>query len=190
MRIKSFEFISPIAQLEEKKLIQGEIEVEADGAWLIIEDELWEKGLEISRRLIKSIWQYKSKKYNFIDRSSYERQKRIKKEDNQEKDRGIYGLYQNGKLIYIGKTIRSFEERIKEHSDVINGRVEKPQGMILYNLIQPEDTITWEILLNIKDLKVEGKISNRDLEAIELGLISIYKPKGNWQGVKGNYRFS
>lgn len=31
------------------------------------------------------------------------------------KGHGIYGIYMNDKLVYIGETIRTFEERFREH---------------------------------------------------------------------------
>jgi hypothetical protein len=28
---------------------------------------------------------------------------------------GVYGIYEDGELVYIGMTLRKFEDRIKEH---------------------------------------------------------------------------
>ena len=38
-------------------------------------------------------------------------------------------------------------------------------------------------IINVKELNTSNKISNRDIEAMELALIHLYQPKCNIQGV-------
>lgn len=102
---------------------------------------------------------------------------------------GIYGIYQDGVLVYIGKTQRSFEERWKEHLDVING-VKEQSNMVLYKILDKDKDIEFRPLIRVKDIKVEGELTTRDIESMELALITLYQPVGNYQGVKNNYVFN
>lgn len=126
-------------------------------------------------------------------------QKRKKTEERKKKqaikensDRGIYGIYCNNKLIYIGKTNVSFEIRFKQHKEAVES---KSTTQFLYKyIIQQKEQNNAEIimkpLVNVKELKVKGKINNRDIEAMELALIDLYKPICNIQGIKQDYEFS
>ena len=102
---------------------------------------------------------------------------------------GIYGMYKNGELYYIGLTTRPFQYRWQEHLDIIQGKSPVPFGMILYNNISINDTIEFKPLIQVKDI-LSKEITLRDLEAMELGLITMYHPEGNYQGRLGVYRFS
>ena len=102
---------------------------------------------------------------------------------------GIYGIYQNDKLVYIGKTHRPFEVRWQEHCDILNGKAEKPKGMILYdNLDAKHDKVEFGILLDCSKMKVNGEITERDLNVMELAMISYFKPDYNWVGVRKEYQ--
>ena len=98
------------------------------------------------------------------------------------KNTGIYGIYIDDKLVYIGKTTTSFEQRFKEHNKNINDtmyihklmREAKKDGLSVY--MKP--------IITLEDLKMEGKkvINNKELECMELALITAYKPIGNIEG--------
>ena len=45
-------------------------------------------------------------------------------------------------------------------------------------------------IIDIKDLKVQGNVRSRDIEAMELALIQLYKPVCNIQGVIQEYKFT
>ena len=34
--------------------------------------------------------------------------------------KGVYGIFEDEELIYVGETMRSFETRMKEHNDLMN----------------------------------------------------------------------
>lgn len=50
---------------------------------------------------------------------------------------GVYGIYRNGQLIYIGSTV-DFNKRWNEHKNHIKNKD--------YKLIKPEDNIEFKIL--------------------------------------------
>lgn len=103
-------------------------------------------------------------------------------------DFGVYALYQNDELVYIGKTFRSFEVRLTEHAMIIQGLQGKPRGMILYQHLKPTDNIEYEILFSAKESG--QKLTNRDIEAIEMAFIQLYKPKYNYVGLDVPYEFT
>ena len=103
---------------------------------------------------------------------------------------GIYGIWRNKELVYIGMTQRDFNSRWQEHLRYINREMERPSRMKLYGLLDQKDQIDFREILRFDQLKVEGELSRRDMEAIELGLISLYRPIGNIEGIDKEYRFS
>ena len=127
-----------------------------------------------------------------------ERKQRVKVQKAQKKknaDRGIYGIYYNEELIYIGKTDVDFETRFNQHKDALTSGLET---QYLYKYLKEEKkkhgniSITFKPLINVKHFKIEdiSDITNRDIEAIELALIQLNKPICNIQGVKQDYKFT
>lgn len=110
--------------------------------------------------------------------------------NNIENKHGIYGIYVNNILIYIGKTTTSFKARFQQHKYFMN--VEKNKDY-LYQILkcakQNNQTITLKPLIVVEDLKVQYPIKDRDLDAMELALITLYKPQCNIEGRIKNYRF-
>lgn len=101
---------------------------------------------------------------------------------------GVYGIYFNKKLVYIGKTSRNFYQRFSEHKSNM-----KYQGGKLY-----------EEMRKFKDKNVNNKInciplisfdcefdniSDRDLSCMEYALITYLKPRLNREGVIRKFRF-
>ena len=110
---------------------------------------------------------------------------------NDESGWGVYGIYYEDKeeseLIYIGMTSRGFKTRWEEHYNIFKG-IEKPEdSMILYKQNLDINKISFKKLINVKELKYEGVITSRDIEAMELALISLYKPKYNILGIQKPY---
>lgn len=104
-------------------------------------------------------------------------------------DSGIYGIYINNELVYIGMTCRNFEERWNEHRKCFEAKM--GSNYYLYTALKPGDTLRFEKLIKVEDLKVNSAITRRDLEAMELALIRLYQPKYNYQGVSDNeYKFT
>lgn len=103
---------------------------------------------------------------------------------------GIYGIYINDELIYIGKTMVSFRARFQSHVSS-----SKETDVYLYRLIskakEEGKQITMKPLIIIEELKIDKrtKISDRDLCCMELALIELYKPIGNMQGRIMEYQF-
>ena len=118
-----------------------------------------------------------------------------KKEDTDDawkNEQGVYGIYIDSQLIYIGKTNTSFATRFKQHAS--NCKYEyKDNG--LYRLIngakQQGRTVEMKPLIILNDLNINKniKITDRDLCFMELALIDLYKPIGNVKGRIKPYDF-
>ena len=101
---------------------------------------------------------------------------------------GIYGIYINDDLIYIGYT-EDFRQRFRNHHTCFN-HSDKP----LYQRMRLEkeegNQVSIKPLINIEELDVlNSKITERDLQAMELALITLYKPPYNYEGVRIPYQF-
>lgn len=169
----------------------------------------------LQSKLPKKFWQYKNYKWNkkfvkccsnseinqiieeFNIKVAKRKEQQAKKEKKQQKkdnaDRGIYGIYCDDKLIYIGKTDVDFKTRFNHHKECVNNK--KPVQYLHKYLIamkekHPDMQISLQPLINIKDLNTEGKIGNREIESMELALITLYKPICNIEGIKQPYKFT
>ena len=123
-----------------------------------------------------------------------------KKEKEREKDRirdslntgGIYGIYEDDKIIYIGYT-QNFWHRFGCHKNCFN---DKKNKSVLYSYMRKSKELGHNLkiqpIISIKDMKVKVKkqITKRDLEAMELAFITLYQPICNFQGVKAPYKFT
>ena len=121
-----------------------------------------------------------------------EKQKQIRKQYDEKineiiSEGGIYGIYENDELVYIGMTMRNFQIRWNEHLENIK---EQTSELLLYHLINPDNKITFKILLNKKYMFSNSEITRRDLEAMEFALIQEHQPKYNFAGRNQPYRFS
>lgn len=96
---------------------------------------------------------------------------------------GVYGLYKNDELIYIGSTIRDFEDRRQEH---IEGLKAKKKELYVYSLL---DTIDMRVIIDCSELKVNKKLNIEDVESMELALITLYKPEGNLAGRTTDFKY-
>lgn len=113
---------------------------------------------------------------------------------------GIYGLYSVNKetkeetLLYIGLTTRTFQERFEEHKNIILGTNQIPRGMEkLYRLLIKEHKTNWILgkpIIIFNEIKTNKVISQSEKEAMELSLITYFKPPGNTSGVDVPYYFS
>ena len=100
---------------------------------------------------------------------------------------GIYGIYDNDELIYIGQT-RKFSDRFSQHK---SGFKYEDKPLYIYMRKQKENghILSIKPIIDIEKINVES-ISRRDLEAMELALITLYKPKCNYEGVIIPYEFN
>lgn len=112
-------------------------------------------------------------------------------------DNGIYGIfiidpiYQKEELIYIGKTKSSFKSRFENHRRRMNDLTYKKQKL-LYDTIRNAKKMGMDVqmmpLLTLDQLHLGGnEISERTLNAMELTLITLYRPRCNVEGLERAY---
>lgn len=121
------------------------------------------------------------------DRALGIKEKRKRKRDTSLDNKGVYGIYLRGELVYIGKTTVAFDVRFRKHRDgILRG-----EGMYLYEQLhnEPFEDIEMKPIIRVGDLKVEGAIEDRDIGSMELALISLYKPRFNKAGITCDYRW-
>ena len=109
---------------------------------------------------------------------------------------GIYGIYVDNELVYIGKTMQSFQKRFNQHKRLMD---------------YPDDSETqYEMYYELAVARAQGKtvqlrpliiaeyipynslyeLTNRDLESMEFALIWCYRPRFNVCGVNKPYRYT
>lgn len=109
---------------------------------------------------------------------------------------GIYGIYVENELVYIGKTTQSFQKRFNQHKRLID---------------YPDDSETqYEMYYELAVARAQGKavqlrpliiaeyipynslydLTNRDLESMEFALIWCYRPRFNVCGIQKPYRYT
>ena len=99
---------------------------------------------------------------------------------------GVYGIYKDDVLIYIGSTMRDFSVRFNEHIENIKNNSKE---LHVYSLLQ-EGNITFKKLIDIKKLQTNSNITKRDLESMELALINTMQPIGNLAGRVCEFKYS
>ena len=143
------------------------------------------------------------RKYNMFESTKIASEKRNEEFQKKNKERqkkhkkygyGIYGIYVEDELIYIGKTIVDFNERFNQHKmaiDNVNNNL--PIYKILRTAKKMNRNIYLKPLIDLSILKVEHhncEFSNKEIECMEMALITILKPKCNVEGIYKPYRFS
>ena len=102
---------------------------------------------------------------------------------------GIYGLYKNNQLIYIGSTSRPFKTRIHEHYQNIQKAIKTGKSNFqVYSLFTQEDKVSTSILVDIYEVGY-NRLTDRDLKAMELAMITYFAPAGNVSGIKQGFQF-
>lgn len=99
---------------------------------------------------------------------------------------GIYGIYLNGEIVYIGMTVDGFKNRFQSHKNKFNNR----DGWMYKELAAYKDNggiIELKPIFIAEDALVERTLTKRDLQSMELCLIDIYKPRYNVEGRIKNY---
>lgn len=108
---------------------------------------------------------------------------------------GIYGLYLDGELVYIGKTTQSFLKRYSQHKRLVDFPEESEKQYDMY--YELAEALALGKSLSLRPLFVAEevpynslyKLTNRDLESMEFIMIHIFKPRYNVAGVKVPYRY-
>lgn len=104
---------------------------------------------------------------------------------------GIYGIYIENELVYVGSTTRGFGVRFFEHRDRMLNENYKGQPL-LYNTLRNAKKmgkhIRLEPLIVVEDLYKKGRcITKHDVQAMELAFITYFKPRLNTEGIKTKY---
>lgn len=97
---------------------------------------------------------------------------------------GVYGIFVGNEIIYVGKTNESFKDRFLGHV----ASLKKGEDTLLYNRIRRYLKNGAELkfypIIIVEDLCVEGKkkFSKKDIETMELALITALQPECNVEG--------
>lgn len=103
--------------------------------------------------------------------------------------KGVYGIFENEELIYVGYTIKSFVDRFRAHIKCVkeNSSVNKMYSYIRKNF--EEKRFYMKPLVEIGNkVKLDGDLTLRDIQAIELGFITCFRPQFNIEGVNKKYQ--
>lgn len=105
--------------------------------------------------------------------------------------KGVYGIFENEELIYVGETIASFVDRFRAHAKCIK---ENSASSKMYDYIRKnfeENKFYMYPLVEVdKGIRLDGDLQLRDIQAIELGFITCFKPKFNILGICKNYKLN
>lgn len=106
--------------------------------------------------------------------------------NDENRPRGVYGVWVNDKLFYIGSTNRSFEERFAEHQFNLQN---KSHELNWYSKIEPDDKIKYIPIIDITQLKCDRVLEADDIKTMEYALILAYQPEGNIAGRITPFRY-
>lgn len=101
-------------------------------------------------------------------------------------DIGIYGIFVDDKLVYIGSTV-SFTNRFKQHKDRTLNENYKRQPLLYNYLREHIGHIQCKVIHRMSDQKLhpnKDKISDWELHLIEYGYIRAYQPMLNKAGLE------
>lgn len=167
---------------------------------MIVPDNYKEICLEDQKKLTKPYWTYKQKYYNWfgtkdefdvmVIRQQEERRKLLERQSKRNVSQvcngGVYGIYRNGQLIYIGSTV-DFNKRWNEHKRNIKNH---SNSLYVYKLLDEQrDSIEFKSIIRGEDLQCDRNITSTDLKTIEFALILLYKPCGNIAGRLQPFRY-
>lgn len=107
---------------------------------------------------------------------------------------GIYGIYIENELVYIGKTDVGFQKRLYGHKHLMEHPEESHNKEFYITLKKASDEgkeIKLVPLIVIEDLKINGhdNFTFDDIKMMEFSLITVMKPKYNIEGVHTPYDF-
>ena len=90
------------------------------------------------------------------------------------KNSGVYGIFVNKELIYVGKTSNNFGSRAASHRRSMEDTTDSYLYRCLRKAKREGQDIEMIPLIIKEDLKTGLKISDRDIKMMELGLIDLY----------------
>lgn len=108
---------------------------------------------------------------------------------------GIYGIYVDDELVYIGKTTQSFSKRFQQHKYLIDHPHKSETQYIMYECLsyarEQGSHIQLKPLFIVEYTNYDSLylINNRDIESMELFAINYFKPKYNICGITKPYKY-
>ena len=110
--------------------------------------------------------------------------KKEKKKKEKNSKGGIYGIYVEDQLIYIGMTQRDFNVRWQEHKDAL---IQNDNSLFLYRWLRQNGIhkISFKKLIDLDNVEFKDRksnISKNELESMEFALIHVLKPICNLSG--------
>ena len=107
-----------------------------------------------------------------------------------EKNRfGIYAIYANEKMLYIGSTRTTFRERLSKHNSEIKEKAETNDFYSYLSYNQDKMSFSMRPLIIFDYLKTKKEITAESCGWMELALISVFRPRFNVKGKKENFIF-
>ena len=109
---------------------------------------------------------------------------------------GIYGIYIEDELVYIGKTTQTFQKRFYQHKHLIDFPDDsETQYDMYYELAVARAqgrSIQLRPLIIAEYIPYDSlyELNNRDLESMEMALIWCYRPRYNIKGIKQPYKYT
>ena len=131
----------------------------------------------------------KQKEYEEAKKQKQEYWEKKKKEEIKKKLYGIYGVFIENKLVYIGKTT-NFEQRFKSYDYELQAYNKDSRKIIkmIYTAQKERKIVSFRQLITNEDFP-QNIITKEQLSAMEFSLIKMYKPSGNVEGITLPYRW-
>ena len=147
-------------------------------------DELYEIFNEIKKRKAES--EKRKKEIEKIKKEQESKRKKLnKKKENKNGHRGVYGIYIDNELVYVGMTNRDFKIRWNEHKECVkNPEIRNSQQNYLYKAMR-ENKFEFKVLCEALPFNTE-----KDIKCMEYALITFNKPKYNYCGVVVDYNWN
>lgn len=191
--IHIFEVLEPMS-----KFVKYNDWLDREYTAMIVPDNYKEICIEDQKKLSKQYWTYKQNQFRWIGTKS-EFDAMVKAEEAQKKkafskrknyttsieEGGVYGVYRNGELIYIGSTT-NFDKRWGEHKRYMKNRDYK---LYFYKLFEPGDRVEFKVLIDGSKLEADRMITTTDLKTMEYALITVFNPIGNIAGRVQPFRY-
>ena len=109
---------------------------------------------------------------------------------------GIYGIYIEETLVYIGKTTQSFRKRYMQHRHYIDFPNDSDTQYDMYielaAAVANGRNVQLRPLLIVETVPYKSlyNLTNRDLESMEFALIHMLQPRYNVEGRRKPYRYT
>lgn len=110
-------------------------------------------------------------------------------------DKGIYGIYVDDELIYVGLTYTCFSKRFQYHSEKLNSKYITSQKALyeyMRQALSEGKKVQMRPIIALQDLTMSDHVclTLHDLEVMEMTTIALYRPKLNVVGLVTNYKFT